>query len=182
MSDANQSTTKSRELNAGAASHPAAPAIEHPTTAINAPFETPKVSGPAVTIKQIEANVLDDDKSIDGLGMDMKEWYATVHRVQQQNTMIKAMIKIFAWLNGSVISFVLLAWEVGFWSTREPIITEHVVMSLIGATIIQAGLAFITITKFLFPSAGAYQTGEAQSAAHDKGEKPRLPSARRAPK
>jgi len=168
---------------AGAASDTGVSTQAKATPASNKPLSTsPKISGPALTIQQIEDSVLDKDQSIDGLGMGMKEWYATVHRVQQQNTMIKAMIRIFAWLNGSVIAFVLLAWTVGFWSNREPIITEHVVMSLIGATIIQAGLAFITITKFLFPSTGDHQAVERASVSHDKDTKSRLPVGRRQPK
>lgn len=66
--------------------------------------------------------------------------------------MIKAIIQIFGALNGVVIVFILLAWGVSVYFDKPSIITERVVMSLIGATTIQAGLAFITITKFLFPT------------------------------
>lgn len=122
-------------------------------------------SGAKISIKDIESSVLGGDSSIEGLGLDLKEWYAVIHRVNQQNTMIRAMIRIFGWLNGAVIGFILCAWLGGLIIDRAQIITEHVVMSLIGATIIQAGLAFITITRFLFPTAAGTDAEQASATS-----------------
>lgn len=98
------------------------------------------------------------DPSVDVESFSEEGWRRALDqkRLAQQDLMIKAMIKIFKWLNGGVLGFVAAAWLAGFWGDQK-IITEHVVMSLIGATIIQAGVAFIAITKYLFPSAGAEQ-------------------------
>jgi hypothetical protein len=91
------------------------------------------------------------DPSFEEATITQGEWQR--RRFAQQDKMIDAMIKIFKWLNGGVMGFVFVAWAAGYLG-KEEIITEHVVMSLIGATVIQAGIAFITITKFLFPSKG----------------------------
>jgi hypothetical protein len=105
---------------------------------------------PKLTLNDLAKQILgNDDPSVTDQTFN-KEWYESVNRVAQQNRMISAMIKIFGWLNGAVVGFVLLAWLGGF-SGKQEIISAQVVMSLIGATIIQAGIAFITITKFLFP-------------------------------
>lgn len=98
------------------------------------------------------------DPSVVEMTLAEREWKALERRLAQQDKMIEAMIKIFTWLNGAVVLFVLLAWGAEFWG-RKQIITEHVVMSLIGATIIQAGIAFITITKFLFPNESDKNSG-----------------------
>jgi len=105
------------------------------------------------------------DSSVDVESFSEEGWRRALDqkRLEQQDLMITAMIKIFKWLNGGVLGFVVAAWLAGFWGEQK-IITEHVVMSLIGATIIQAGVAFIAITKYLFPSAGAEKP--------EKGAKP----------
>ncbi len=46
---------------------------------------------------------------------------------------------------------VMRFWIGDFWR-NDIIVTEKVIMSIIGATIVQAGLAFMSITKFLFPN------------------------------
>lgn len=95
------------------------------------------------------------DATIDSATTNAKDWFELKSRVAQQDRMISAMIKIFAWLNGSVIVFVFAAWIAQLHDGgKNEIITAHVVMSLIGATVIQAGLAFMAITKFLFPASG----------------------------
>lgn len=131
--------------------------LAHPTPPANAVDKSLQVSGKKKNSDLPDGS--DDDSTLDDTTFDKKEWYALTSRIAQQNVMIKAMIRIFGWLNGSVIAFILLAWGLGF-TGKQQIITEHVIMSLIGATIIQAGLAFITITKFLFPSAIANNSGE----------------------
>lgn len=131
----------------------------------------PNVASPGYTIagehidtSEFEQTILKNDRSVGSLGLEQKEWCATIHRIRQQDRMIAAMIKIFAGLNGSVVLFVLAAWGCGLLRKREPIITEHLVMALIGSTVVQAGLAFITITKFLFPS--VEQLPDKQTAEH----------------
>ena len=95
------------------------------------------------------------DATIDSATTNAKDWFELKSRVAQQDRMISAMIKIFAWLNGSVIIFVFAAWIAQLRDGgKHEIITAHVVMSLIGATVIQAGLAFMAITKSLFPAGG----------------------------
>lgn len=111
----------------------------------------PGNQNPTSPIKVIDTK----DPSVRVEDFSEEEWKRALDhkRLEQQDLMIKAMIKIFKWLNGSVLGFVAVAWGAGFFGGPQ-IITEHVVMSLIGATIIQAGVAFIAITKYLFPSSG----------------------------
>ncbi|MGN6702449.1 MAG: hypothetical protein ACTHKB_05745, partial [Burkholderiaceae bacterium] len=91
------------------------------------------------------------DPSVEESRFTQKQWQE--RRFAQQDKMIDAMINIFAALNGAVMFFVFIAWAASY-SGKTEIITEKVVISLIGATVIQAGIAFITITRFLFPSGG----------------------------
>ena len=70
----------------------------------------------------------------------------------QRDVMIKAMVKVFTLLNGGVFGFTLLAWAVGIWHTDYRIVDSHTLMALIGATVVQAAIAFLAITRFLFPN------------------------------
>lgn len=80
----------------------------------------------------------------------------------QQDKLIAAMIRIFAWLNGAVGLLIFLGFIVdeadmiwlGGYNAANRFVDSKVLMSLIGATVIQAGLAFITIVKYLFPATG----------------------------
>lgn len=72
----------------------------------------------------------------------------------QRDVMIKAMVSIFTWLNGGVYGLVAIAWLVGIWHPDYRIVDGKTLMPLIGATVVQAGLAFVAITRFLFPSGG----------------------------
>ena len=108
------------------------------------------VSVEATGVSKVKA-LPSPDPSVEDDTISQGDWQR--RRFDQQDKMIDAMIKIFKWLNGGVMAFVFAAWAAGYWG-KEEIITEHVVMALIGATVIQAGIAFITITKFLFPSGG----------------------------
>ena len=69
----------------------------------------------------------------------------------QRDVMIKAMVAVFTWLNGGVFAFALAAWAVGIWHVDYRIVTEKTLLTLIGATVVQAGIAFLAITRFLFP-------------------------------
>ncbi len=69
----------------------------------------------------------------------------------QRDRMIGAMTTLFGWLNGGVYLLVFLAWLIGIWQADYRIVDGRTLMTLIGATVVQAGLAFITITRFLFP-------------------------------
>lgn len=62
------------------------------------------------------------------------------------------MVQLFIGLNGGVYLLTLAAWGYGFAYQHDQIVTEKVLMTLIGATVVQAGIAFIAITRFLFPS------------------------------
>jgi hypothetical protein len=79
----------------------------------------------------------------------------------QRNQLIKFMTTIFGWLNGAMILIVLIGMAADQWNishhadtfkVADRFIGSTVVTSLIAATVAQAGLAFIAITKFLFPS------------------------------
>ena len=70
----------------------------------------------------------------------------------QRDVMIKAMVGVFTWLNGGVFAFTVLAWAVGITHSDYRIVDEKTLMALIGATVVQAGIAFVAITRFLFPS------------------------------
>ena len=69
----------------------------------------------------------------------------------QRDVMIKAMVSVFTWLNGGVFAFTLAAWAVGIWHVDYRIVTDKTLLALIGATVVQAGIAFLAITRFLFP-------------------------------
>jgi hypothetical protein len=70
----------------------------------------------------------------------------------QRDIMISAMVGVFKWLNGGVFVFVALAWLVGIDHADYRIVDRQTLMALIGATVVQAGIAFVAITRFLFPS------------------------------
>lgn len=125
----------------------------------DADLEQPR-SAPEFDRRTARQQSLTNKESGDALEVIHQEWFTIIHRVNQQDTMMKAIIRIFAWLNGAVILFILAAWGLGFLSERPPIITERVVMALISSTLIQAGLAFITITKFLFPASAEGSTSK----------------------
>jgi hypothetical protein len=67
--------------------------------------------------------------------------------------MIKAMVRVFTWLNGGVFAFTTVAWAVGIVDHTYRIVDNSTLLELIGATVVQAGIAFLAITRFLFPSA-----------------------------
>jgi hypothetical protein len=102
------------------------------------------------------------DQTVEGRTVADKQWEATKRRIDQQDIMISALIRVFSLLNGAVIFIVVLFWIGDFWR-HDSVITEKVIMAIIGATIVQAGLAFMSITKFLFPS-------EARSKVKDTEE------------
>lgn len=83
---------------------------------------------------------------------DRRQWAAMTHQHQQQTILIRAMLKMFAGLNVAVVIMVIVFWCGGIWLGAPHIITEKVVMSLIGATVVQLGVAFALITKHFFPS------------------------------
>ena len=72
--------------------------------------------------------------------------------IGQRDVLIKAMVKVFSYLNGGVFLQAAVAWGCGFYYQHDQIVTEKVLMALIGATVVQAGIAFVAITRFLFPS------------------------------
>ena len=70
----------------------------------------------------------------------------------QRDVLIKAMVGVFTWLNGGVYLLTTAAWLVGIWFPDYRIVDANTLMTLIGATVVQAGIAFIAITRFLFPN------------------------------
>ena len=70
----------------------------------------------------------------------------------QRDVMIKAMVGVFTWLNGGVFAFTVVAWAAGIFVPSYKIVDSNTLMALIGATVAQAGIAFVAITRFLFPN------------------------------
>jgi hypothetical protein len=83
-----------------------------------------------------------------------------LHLARQQNELISAIKKVFAYLNSAIILIVIVGiWmdQVNLWGNVIPfksadrLITTTVISSLIAATVAQAGIAFVLIVKYLFP-------------------------------
>jgi hypothetical protein len=70
----------------------------------------------------------------------------------QRDVLIRAMTRIFTLLNGGIFLFIIVAWIAGLFDPTYRIVDSKTVMTLIGATVVQSGIAFIAITRFLFPS------------------------------
>lgn len=108
---------------------------------------------PTVAVKSGAPLTIDSKADTPGdRSADLEELKAT-SLIDQRNTLIKAMVQLFIGLNGGVYLLTLAAWVWSAYSGRYEIVTEKVLMSLIGATVVQAGIAFVAITRFLFPSA-----------------------------
>lgn len=73
----------------------------------------------------------------------------------QRDVLIRAMTRIFTFLNGGIFLFVIAAWIAGLFDATYRIVDSKTVMTLIGATVVQSGIAFIAITRFLFPSSSS---------------------------
>lgn len=113
--------------------------------------------------KIIGGEVLNDggevlDDSVVDTRLPEKQWEALN---DQRNKLIKFMILTFGCLNAAMIAIVLIGICVDQSNISQPntaftaadrIIGSTVINALIAATVAQAGLAFITITKFLFPT------------------------------
>ena len=67
---------------------------------------------------------------------DLEELKAT-SLIEQRNTLIKAMVKVFSWLNGGVFVLTVVAWGLGFYYQHDQVVTEKVLMALIGATVVR---------------------------------------------
>ncbi len=74
--------------------------------------------------------------------------------------LIIVMAVIFIWLNRSVMNFVTVAYDMDIKQmTKTPVIlkpterlvTTEVILSMIGATVVQVGVAFVAIVSYLFP-------------------------------
>ncbi len=89
------------------------------------------------------------DPSTTGANLSSAQWDRLSN---QRDVMIKAMVTVFTWLNGGVFAMTLAAWAVGLWHADYRIVDGNTLMALIGATVVQAGIAFLAITRFLFPS------------------------------
>jgi hypothetical protein len=73
--------------------------------------------------------------------------------------MVAVVSSIFIWLNWQIIDLVRDAMQndLARMAAKPPLpaterlITSNVIMSLIGATVVQTGVGFIAITSYLFP-------------------------------
>ncbi|MDN4056066.1 hypothetical protein QPK32_23670 [Massilia sp. YIM B02763] len=73
--------------------------------------------------------------------------------------MVAVVSSIFIWLNWQIIDLVRDAMQSDLAQmaakpplpATERLITSNVIMSLIGATVVQTGVGFIAITSYLFP-------------------------------
>ena len=109
-------------------------------------------TAPAGAWVRLDSNATPPDKSADDRTVTERSW----DRLNdQRDRMIGAMTRLFAWLNGGVYALVFLAWLIGIWQPDYRIVDGRTLMTLIGATVVQAGLAFITITRFLFPGSAS---------------------------
>ena len=104
---------------------------------------------------KIQTEALQPDKSITEQDLSRVAW----ERISdQRDVMINAMRDLFLWLNGGVYALVVAAWIVGIWNADYRIVDAKTLMTLIGATVVQAGIAFIAITRFLFPAPKGNET------------------------
>jgi hypothetical protein len=102
----------------------------------------------ATAAPKLAVKALSEDKSVQDGQFTHQKW----ERLStQRDTLINAVIRVFTWLNGGVYLLVLLAWIAGHFSNYR-IVDGNTLMALVGATVVQAGLAFAAIVKFLFPA------------------------------
>jgi len=75
------------------------------------------------------------------------------HIDELQDRLVSPFVRLFIFLNACVYVLIVMAW-VGDVVTKpaNPIITERVIMTLIGASIVQSGAAILAITRFVFPT------------------------------
>jgi hypothetical protein len=102
---------------------------------------------------------LPPDKSLSELTLEERQWRALN---LQRDRLLDFIIKIFGWLNGAVLVLVLVGigcdqWNLTYHAAdaanlHKEYVGQTVISALIAATVTQAGLAFVSITKFLFPS------------------------------
>ena len=114
------------------------------------------MSGPdPIVVGEINA----DDSSLEKT-LTEKQWEA-IRDQRNQLIKFKFMSITFGCLNGAMVLIVLIGigfdqWNLSYQSANfklaDRFISSGVINALIAATVAQAGLAFITITKFLFPS------------------------------
>ena len=110
-------------------------------------MNNPATEDPAVKNDAIVIDKLPVDNSIQLKKLTEAQWSRLS---DQRDKMIDAMIKVFTWLNGGVYFLVVAAW-IGGLCTDYQIVDGQTIMALIGATVVQAGIAFVAITRFLFP-------------------------------
>ena len=122
------------------------------TTSPESPAVAPKLPStplPGSTLRIDSATTTPADRSTSTDTLTQQQW----DRLSgQRDVMIKAMVRVFTWLNGGVFGFTLLAWGVGIFIPSYRIVDHQTLMALVAATVVQAGIAFIAITRFLFPT------------------------------
>lgn len=109
------------------------------------------LAGASPSPVSIDSATLPVDPSIRERDFTRLAWERTS---EQRDVMIAAMVGLFKWLNGGVYALVVSAWVAGIWLPDYRIVDGKTLITLIGATVVQAGIAFVAITRFLFPSAG----------------------------
>lgn len=78
------------------------------------------------------------------------------HQILKENT-AKTILSIFIVNNLTVLAIILLIY---FTQGNRSIITEGVVMTLIGATTVQVGSAALIIARHLFPGNGQFDQND----------------------
>lgn len=127
------------------------PASPEPTTPNGSPTQTPADKTPvqgANTNGEIRINVPPFDASASDFELKKAE---AERLAEQRRQLIKAVIRIFAGLNGSVVVLIAAMLAVGCFDKTYRVIDTTVFIALITATAAQAGAAFSVITKSLFP-------------------------------
>jgi hypothetical protein len=103
----------------------------------------------------IDSGMLPVDQSVKERDLTRRAWERTN---DQRDVMIAAMVGLFKWLNGGVYVLIVAAWGAGIWLPDYRIVDAKTLMTLIGATVVQAGIAFVAITRFLFPGTRGDET------------------------
>lgn len=127
------------------------PTSPEPTSPSGSPTQTPTGDTPvrgANTNGEIRINVPPFDASASDFELKKAE---AERLAEQRRTLIKAVILIFAGLNGSVIVLIAAMLLAGYFDKTYRVIDTSVFIALIAATAAQAGAAFYVITKSLFP-------------------------------
>jgi hypothetical protein len=95
-------------------------------------------------------------------GMDRARVFSVYADIIARLVIVAVIAWIFYWLNNEVMGFVRLAYAednklvtAKLITAENRVITNGVVMSLVGATVVQVGAAVVAIVSYLFPKTTA---------------------------